>query len=82
MKTVVITGVSTGIGYDAARYLLENGYQVWGSVRRQADADRLQAELGANFTPLLFDVTDEQAIKEAAVQVEKQLDGRGLNGLM
>jgi NAD(P)-dependent dehydrogenase (short-subunit alcohol dehydrogenase family) len=82
MKTVVITGVSTGIGYDAARYLLENGYQVWGSVRRQADADRLQAELGANFTPLLFDVTDEQAIKEAAVQVEKQLDGRGLNGLI
>jgi NAD(P)-dependent dehydrogenase (short-subunit alcohol dehydrogenase family) len=82
MKTVVITGASTGIGYDAARYLLENGYQVWGSVRRQADADRLQAELGVNFTPLLFDVTDEQAIKGAAVQVEKQLKGRGLNGLI
>jgi NAD(P)-dependent dehydrogenase (short-subunit alcohol dehydrogenase family) len=82
MKTVVITGVSTGIGYDGARYLLENGYQVWGSVRKQEDADRLKRELGANFTPLLFDVTDEAAIKTAAAQVAEQLNGRGLNGLI
>jgi NADP-dependent 3-hydroxy acid dehydrogenase YdfG len=72
MKTVVITGVSTGIGYDAARYLLANGYQVWGSVRRQADADKLQAEFGPNFTPLLFDVTDEGGIRTAVAQLTEQ----------
>jgi NAD(P)-dependent dehydrogenase (short-subunit alcohol dehydrogenase family) len=87
MKTVVITGVSTGIGYDAARYLLANGYRVWGSVRRQADADKLQAELGPNFSPLLFDVTDEEGIRTAVAQLAEQLngrdrEGRGLNGLI
>jgi len=82
VKSVVITGVSTGIGHDAARYLLAHEYRVWGSVRRQADADRLQAAFGPHFTPLLFDVTDEAAIKTAADQVAAQLDGRGLTGLV
>jgi hypothetical protein len=31
---------------------------VFGSVRKQADVDRLKATFGADFTPLLFDVTD------------------------
>ncbi len=61
MKSVVITGASTGIGWATAKLLLERGFRVFGSVRKQADADRLRAEFGANFTPLLFDVTDAQA---------------------
>ena len=59
---VLITGVSTGIGYDAARYLVERGYRVFGSVRNQADGDRVAQALGSNFTPLRFDVTDTEAI--------------------
>jgi NAD(P)-dependent dehydrogenase (short-subunit alcohol dehydrogenase family) len=66
MKSVVVTGVSTGIGWGTAKVLLGHGFRVFGSVRKQADADRLQNEFGANFTPLLFDVTDEAAVHEAA----------------
>ena len=54
MQTVVITGVSTGIGYAAAQSLIGHGYRVFGSVRNQADADRVQAALGENFAPLIF----------------------------
>lgn len=73
MKSIVITGVSTGIGYEAAKMLVGRGWQVYGSVRRQADADRLQQELGQGFTPLLFDVTDEGAIATAVTQIPAPL---------
>ena len=66
---VLITGVSTGIGYDAARYLIARGFYVFGSVRTQADAERVRASLGERFTPLLFDVTDAGAIKAAVSEV-------------
>jgi NAD(P)-dependent dehydrogenase (short-subunit alcohol dehydrogenase family) len=81
-KYVVITGASTGIGYDGARYLIERGWHVFGSVRKQADAERVLAELGEGFTPLFFDVTDEEAIKTAAQQVAETVGDTGLWGLI
>jgi NAD(P)-dependent dehydrogenase (short-subunit alcohol dehydrogenase family) len=82
MKSVVVTGVSTGIGKDAARILIENGYRVYGSVRKQEDAKGLSKEFGENFVPLLFDVTDEAAVHEAAKQVRDELRGETLFGLV
>jgi NAD(P)-dependent dehydrogenase (short-subunit alcohol dehydrogenase family) len=82
MRSVVITGVSTGIGWATAKLLLERGFRVFGSVRKQADADRLKSEFGSNFTPLLFDVTDEAAVLAAAREVRATLDGETLAGLI
>jgi NAD(P)-dependent dehydrogenase (short-subunit alcohol dehydrogenase family) len=82
MKSVVITGASTGIGWATAKLLLDRGFRVFGSVRKQADADRLRAEFGANFTPLLFDVTDEAAVLAAAREVRTALNGEKLAGLV
>ncbi len=82
MQSVVITGVSTGIGWATARLLLDRGFRVFGSVRKPADADRLKGEFGANFVPLLFDVTDEAAVLAAAREVRAALDGATLSGLV
>jgi len=82
MKTVVVTGASTGIGWGAAKVLIDRGFRVFGSVRKQADADRLKAEFGANFTPLLFDVTDETAVAAAAKTVATALGDATLDGLV
>jgi NAD(P)-dependent dehydrogenase (short-subunit alcohol dehydrogenase family) len=82
MRSVVITGASTGIGWATAKLLLDRGFRVFGSVRKQADADRLKAEFGANFTPLLFDVTDEAAVLAAARDVRAALHGETLAGLV
>jgi NAD(P)-dependent dehydrogenase (short-subunit alcohol dehydrogenase family) len=82
MRSVVITGASTGIGWATAKLLLERGFRVFGSVRKQADADRLTNEFGANFTPLLFDVTDEAAVLGAAREVRAALNGETLAGLV
>jgi NAD(P)-dependent dehydrogenase (short-subunit alcohol dehydrogenase family) len=82
MQSVVITGASTGIGWATAKLMLTRGFRVFGSVRKQADADRLKSEFGANFTPLLFDVTDEAAVLAAAREVRAALGGETLAGLV
>src|SRR3954451_14603466 len=82
MRSVVITGASTGIGWAIAKFLIGRGYRVFGSVRKQADADRLKGEFGANFTPLLFDVTNEAAVLAAAREVRAALNGETLTGLV
>ena len=82
MRSVVITGTSTGIGWGAAKVLIANGFRVFGSVRKRADADRLKAEFGQSYVPLLFDVTDAGAVKEAAAEVRAALAGETLAGLV
>jgi NAD(P)-dependent dehydrogenase (short-subunit alcohol dehydrogenase family) len=82
MKSVVVTGASTGIGWATAELLLDKGFRVFGSVRRPADADRLKSEFGSNFIPLLFDVTDEAAVLAAAREVRAALSGETLTGLV
>jgi NAD(P)-dependent dehydrogenase (short-subunit alcohol dehydrogenase family) len=82
MKSVVITGASTGIGWATAKVLLDRGFRVFGSVRKQADAERLTGEFGVNFIPLLFDVTDEPAVLAAAREVRAALNGEKLAGLV
>jgi NAD(P)-dependent dehydrogenase (short-subunit alcohol dehydrogenase family) len=82
MRSIVITGASTGIGHATAKFLLDRGFRVFGSVRKQSDAERLQAEFGDNFIPLLFDVTDAVAVFAAANQVRAALNGETLAGLV
>jgi len=82
MKYVLITGASTGIGYTCAQYLLERGFFVFGSVRKQADADRLEKDLGKNFKALNFDVVDGEAIKASVKEVEKIVGSNGLAALV
>lgn len=81
-RSVVITGVSTGIGWGAVKVLIGRGFHVFGSVRKQADANRLQAEFGDAFTPLVFDVTDGPSVRAGARQVERALAGATLAGLV
>ncbi|MEK7438791.1 MAG: SDR family oxidoreductase [Pseudomonadota bacterium] len=81
-KFVLITGASTGIGYGTAKELIRRGYTVFGSVRKMEDADRVQSELGANFLPLRFDVTDAAAVERAVVEVQGRCNGQGLGGLI
>jgi NAD(P)-dependent dehydrogenase (short-subunit alcohol dehydrogenase family) len=82
MRAIVVTGASTGIGHATAKLLLDKGFKVFGSVRKQLDADRLKSEFGANFTPLLFDVTDEPAVLAAAREVRSVLNGETIAGLV
>src|SRR5580658_10092433 len=81
-KDVVVTGVSTGIGWATAKVLISKGFRVFGSVRKQADADRLQREFGKGYVPLLMDIADADAVHQAAQKVGSVIGDRNLVGLV
>lgn len=83
-QVVLVTGASSGIGRDAALLLNELGYTVVGTVRREADADRLVAAAPApeRLHPVLVDVTRPEQLDPARRDVEDLLPaGRGLTAL-
>ncbi len=81
-RYVVVTGASTGIGRGTVRVLTEKGFHVFGSVRRAADAESLKQEFGEGVTPLIFDVTDETAVKAGAAKVKDAIGDATLAGLV
>jgi NAD(P)-dependent dehydrogenase (short-subunit alcohol dehydrogenase family) len=81
-RSVVVTGVSSGIGFATARALIARGYRVFGSVRSDADAGRVRSALGADFVALVFDVTDRDRVAKAADTVAVQLGDECLAALV
>jgi NAD(P)-dependent dehydrogenase (short-subunit alcohol dehydrogenase family) len=82
MPYALVTGASSGIGLDAARFLIQKGFHVFASVRNAADAATLSERLGANCQPLIFDVTDGTAIAKAAETVSNIVGENGLQLLI
>ena len=82
MKSIVVTGASSGIGRKISQTLVLRGFRVFGSVRKASDGKAVAAELGENFVPLIFDVTNREAVDAAAAQVEGTLKGEKLYGLI
>lgn len=69
MRSVLVTGASTGIGHAVVAQAVAAGFGVWATVRRDDDAAALTAAHGDRVRPLLMDVTDAAAIEAAADRV-------------
>ena len=69
---VLLTGASSGIGYDVAPLLVRYGYTVYGAARRVEKIEELASE---GVKALSLDVTDEASM-EAAVQQIIDAEGR------
>ncbi len=80
MKSVLVTGSSSGIGRATVRRLDEAGWKVFAGVRREEDAAALREESSPRLEPLLLDVTDADAIAAAAERVGTE--SGGLDGLV
>jgi NAD(P)-dependent dehydrogenase (short-subunit alcohol dehydrogenase family) len=78
VENILITGVSTGIGFSLCKIFLENGCRVFGSVRNSNDATRLSADFGDRFHPLVFDVTNHKGVETSVAELQKELSGEGL----
>ncbi len=82
MRSVLVTGSSTGIGRATALRLDAAGWRVFAGVRKQEDADSLRAAGSDRLTPVTLDVTDAEAISAAAALLGDELGSAGLNGLV
>jgi NAD(P)-dependent dehydrogenase (short-subunit alcohol dehydrogenase family) len=82
MKSVVITGSSTGIGRACALLLDRNGFRVFAGVRKEADGDALREAASESLTPVHIDVTDAASIQATVAEVAAVVGEAGLDGLV
>lgn len=71
-KIILITGASSGIGFDAAQTLARQGHKVYAAARRTELMQPLKAD---GITPLSLDVTDEESMQRC-VQAVLDKEGR------
>jgi NAD(P)-dependent dehydrogenase (short-subunit alcohol dehydrogenase family) len=81
LRTVLITGCSSGIGRATALLLAENGYRVLAGVRSAEHATRIASAEHPLLEPFLLDVTREEDVAHAAEFVESTCP-TGLYGLI
>ncbi|MHC4837437.1 MAG: SDR family oxidoreductase [Planctomycetota bacterium] len=81
-SSIVVTGASTGIGHALCLDLAREGRTVFGSVRREEDGAQLREASDGRVRPLLFDVTDDEAVAAGAAEVAAALDGAPLGALV
>jgi NAD(P)-dependent dehydrogenase (short-subunit alcohol dehydrogenase family) len=82
MRSVLVTGASTGIGRATALWLDSKGWRVFAGVRREEDAASLRSEGSERLAPLLLDVTDAGQISGAAERIGEGVGEGGLDGLV
>ncbi|TMV78932.1 SDR family NAD(P)-dependent oxidoreductase [Thioclava sp. BHET1] len=65
-KSILITGCSSGIGYDAAHALARRGWRVFATCRKEEDCHRLREE---GLESLVLDLADESSIARAVTEI-------------
>ena len=85
-KIVLITGASSGIGFDTAQTLAQQGHKVYAAARR---VERMEPLKAFGVQVLKMDVTNEMSMiqgVEAVIQAEGRIDvlvnnaGMGIGG--
>lgn len=82
MKSVLVTGASTGIGRASALRMDAAGWRVFASVRREEDGEDLRRAASERLVPLILDVTNAEQVAATAERIENEVGGAGLDGLV
>lgn len=81
-RAILITGCSSGIGRATALRLVEAGYIVFATVRKEPDAESLSRLGLPNLIPLFpLDLTRRDQIRSTSDIVSQELARRGTQGL-
>jgi NAD(P)-dependent dehydrogenase (short-subunit alcohol dehydrogenase family) len=82
VRSVLVTGSSTGIGRSTALRLDREGWRVFAGVRRDEDAESLRSAASDRLVPVKLDVTDQAQIAAAGGLIEDAVGEGGLDGLV
>ncbi len=82
LRTVLITGCSSGIGHATAMLFAQKGWRVFATVRKSVDADKLLALKKDNIVPVLVDIADAASITALSIELHQQLSDGGLHLLV
>jgi NAD(P)-dependent dehydrogenase (short-subunit alcohol dehydrogenase family) len=82
MRTVLITGTSTGIGEACVARLASDDWTVYAGVRRPDDGDRVKARYAGDIRPVLLDVTDGDSVRRVIRDIAAERGSAGLDGLV
>lgn len=82
MRSVLVTGASTGIGRATALRMDGAGWRVFAGVRRAEDAASLRGAASDRLVPVTLDVTDAAQVSAAADSVGAAVGEAGLDGLV
>lgn len=91
MKTAFITGANKGIGFETAKQLLQKGFYVYLGARNLGNGttavEKLKAENLTKVEAIEIDVTDNNSIKNARIEIGKRtnsldvlINNAGVNG--
>ena len=80
MKTVLVTGASTGIGEACALHLDGLGHRVYAGVRKEEHAEGLRKSGSSRLVPVFLDVTNQSHVDAVAMQIAEETGG--LDGLV
>jgi NAD(P)-dependent dehydrogenase (short-subunit alcohol dehydrogenase family) len=79
MRTILVTGASSGIGAATARHLDAQGMQVFAGMRAPTDVLEGASE---RLRTIPLDVTDPRSVEDALATVADHLGPRGLDGVV
>ncbi|WP_088825542.1 MULTISPECIES: oxidoreductase [Listeria] len=68
-QVILITGATSGIGYQTAKFLAEQGHRVYGAGRRIEKMDSLK---NIGVTSIQLDVTNEESMNKAIQSIIEQ----------
>ncbi|KMQ65297.1 short-chain dehydrogenase [Chryseobacterium sp. FH2] len=91
MKSAFITGANKGIGFETAKQLLQKGFYVYIGSRNLENGlqavEKLKTENLTNVEAIRLDVTDDNSVKNARIEIGKKTDvldvlinNAGING--
>lgn len=79
---VIITGCSTGIGFDAALKLVSEGFTVFATVRKDADKEKLVSATSGDFKsrmiPIIMDVNKDDTIESGVAEISRIVEDKNL----
>jgi len=72
-KVALVSGANTGVGFQIAKALANNGYTVYLGSRNLQKGETAAAEIGSNAKAIQLDITDSDSVNSAVTKIQSEV---------